>query len=490
MRLWLTEAVRLREAHWGALEDDRAVREARLAAPDFVERLYVRARVLGEAEKLPQRLAQWRTGAWLAFAGLALLALLAGSVAGASALGDGIRAVNVVWAIGALLGLHTLTFLIWFLSLCWPSSRAGASSASTGLGGIWLWLTRKVARGPQAALIPSAFVNVLAYAGIRRAFFGAISHALWSLALGASVLTLIVLLSTARYHFAWATTLLSPERFVALTQTLGVLPGYFGFPTPDADLVRASDGRIDLPAIAQTQWSLWLLGIVTIYGLLVRVVACAACTLYVRRALARVRLNPDLTGYAELRDRLMPPEQALGIDRPSDAVHEPHLPSQRPLVTDGRTLIAALELPADHPWPPSTLFATPVEARIDTDTNAYVDAGRLDTGEQRRALLDALAARPAAKLLLVCDAHQTPDRGTLGLIADLARYTGHLGIWLSDHVREASVDATRVDNDLLTPEPAPSRLPLWTAALTRAGLPKSNVLFDEVAAHQWLEDAQ
>ena len=478
MRLWLTEAVRLREAHWGPLEDERAVREARLAAPDLVERIHVRAHVLGETEKLPQRLEKWRTGGWLAFAALAVFALLAGSVAGGAALGDGTRTVNVVWAVGALLGLHALTFLIWLISLCWPTSRTGGSPANAGLGGIWLWLTRKVARGPQAALIPSAFVNVLAYAGIRRAFFGAISHALWSLALGASLLTLIVLLSTARYHFAWATTLLSPEKFVLLTQTLGAIPGYFGFPTPDAALVRASDGRIDLPAIAQTQWSLWLLGIVTIYGLLVRVVACVACTLYVRHALARVALDPNLPGYSELRDRLMPSEQPLGIDRPSDAVHEPHVPDHSRIVTDGQTLVAALELPAERAWPPSGLLSTPADASV--------DAGRLDTGEQRRRLLDALAAKPAAKLLLVCDAQQTPDRGTMGLIADLARYTGQLGVWLAEPADHQGMTHTEPS----VHDAAPSRRLLWTSALQRTGLSAKDIVFNEPAARQWLEPAQ
>ena len=81
-------------------------------------------------------------------------------------------------------------------------------------------------------------------------------------------------------------------------------------------------------------------------------------------------------------------------------------------------MLLALELPNDLPWPPAT---TPAGIQI---------AGRLDTREERRRILDALADAAASRLLIACDARQTPDRGTLTLIAELAAHAQQTRVWL------------------------------------------------------------
>lgn len=451
MRLWLAEAVRLREAHWGALDDQRAVRVARQGPPDFAQRLMLRAQELGQAEQLPQHLAQWRQGGWLAMAALAVLAILAGGASALGALGDGTRAVNIVWALVALLGLHALTFLFWLASLLWPQAKG-----ARGLGALWLWLMRRVARGPHAALIPSAFANLLAQAGMRRSLFGAISHLLWSLLLGAALVTMVFVLSTAQYQFVWATTLLSPDRFVALTQTLGALPAWLGFAVPDEALVRASDGSTVLPALAQTQWSLWLLGVVVVFGLMPRLLALAWCGWRITHARARLTLDTTLPGFLELRERLLPTEQSLGIDRPVVDLHEPHLPVQpRLAIGAGQHAIVALEPSPEAPWPP---YALPGD---------IVDLGRVETREQRHRVLDALAAQPAQRLLVVCDADQTPDRGSLALISELAGHAGEMGVWVDAGTRRAR----------------------WVEQLERAGVAPGSIFATLAQSRQWLGDA-
>ncbi|KAG1541035.1 hypothetical protein G6F50_014280 [Rhizopus delemar] len=141
--------------------------------------------------------------------------LLAGLNIGVAlgALGDGSRPVNVLWALGALLGLHALTFLLWLASFL---VRA---SAMTGLGRLWLWATRKLARGPDGALVPQACLLLLARAGALRWLFGAISHLLWLAALCAALAALLAVLSTASYRFIWATTLLAPDTFSSAPAT-------------------------------------------------------------------------------------------------------------------------------------------------------------------------------------------------------------------------------------------------------------------------------
>src|SRR3546814_9939352 len=69
---------------------------------------------------------RWRHGAALSLAILLLIAVIAGVASAAGALGDGTRPVNVLWAVGALLGVHALTFLLWLASfLLRPGSATG-----------------------------------------------------------------------------------------------------------------------------------------------------------------------------------------------------------------------------------------------------------------------------------------------------------------------------------------------------------------------------
>ena len=163
----------------------------------------------------------------------------------------------------------------------------------------------------------------------------------------AALATLLTVLSTASYRFIWATTLLAPDTFVWLTQAIGWLPGVAGFPPPDAATVLASDGVQTLPAAAQVQWSLWLIGVVVVYGVLPRLVAALLC-LVVRRRLAgldppRCPATPSCATGWNLA------VVSTGLDRPVDPLHEPRLSAPAPAGLDGRPVLLALELPNDLP---------------------------------------------------------------------------------------------------------------------------------------------
>lgn len=193
---------------------------------------------------------------------------------------------------------------------------------------------------------------------------------------------------------------------------------------PDETLVRASDGATVLPAFAQTQWSLWLLGVVTVFGLLPRLLALAWCAWRLARARSALRLDTNLPGFIELRERLLPTEQPLGIDRPVAALHTPHLAAHaHPLISAGQPAIVALEPDPEAAWPPFDL------------TGNTVDLGCLDTREQRQIVLDALARQPAQRLLVVCDANQTPDRGALSVLSELATHAVDLAVLLQAGMR-------------------------------------------------------
>lgn len=456
----LAETIRLREEHWGPLEDADAVRHARHGPDTLEDRILLRAQWLGHREGLDKLVASWLQGAVISLLILLLIALLTGIGAAAGTLGDGTRPVNVLWAVGALLGLNVVTFLLWLASLLLRPSHA------TGLGRLWLWATRKFARGPDAALVPQALMNLLGRAGALRWVFGCVSHGLWLVCLGSALITLLMMLSTASYRFVWATTLLQPDTFVFLTRALGWLPAQLGFAIPSNEIVRASDNSQSLPAVAQAQWSIWLLGVVVVYGIVPRVLAGLWCLIKAVRAHRSLHITVSLPGYAVLRDRLLPAAQSSGIDRPVDPLHEPQMnpgrspDSQAVLPSGAQPVLVSLELPADANWPPSDIPA------------GIFNAGNLDSREQRNRLQDALSQSQTPRLLIVCDAHQTPDRGTLHLIASLTNQASETRIWLHTNT---DVETTA------------SRLKTWRERLIAAGMPAASILYEANQPMHWLE---
>jgi hypothetical protein len=290
-----------------------------------------------------------------------------------------------------------------------------------------------------------------------RAVSGLVSHSLWLVALLSAVATLLALLSARRYSFNWETTLLSPDTFVALTHALGWLPGLLGFQMPADALVRASDGLQPLPEQVHALWSSWLIGCVVVYGLLPRALLLALNAWVALRRMRQGSIDAALPGFAELHDRLMPTSTPAGIDAPAPAPLAPHTLAPEHPATAHAGAVLGLELPHDTPWP---LAELPGQVH---------DFGTVDNRAQRHALLDSLHAAPPARLLVVCDALQTPDRGTLGFLAELA----------------SPVPATHVL--LMAGHTQAGRIEVWKHALRQAGWAAGYIHTQLPDALAWLQ---
>jgi hypothetical protein len=447
-RLWLSEAIRLREEQAGPLEDGEANRRARAAGGDLAERIERRALLLAERDGQLQALWHWRQGAQLALAALLLAALLSGVGLALAALGDGQRPVNVFWALGSLLGLDLLLLLGWALGLLLGGDRAGA------LGRLWLWLSDKLARDASAAQLAPALLLMLQRRRLGRWGLGLLVHGLWLLALLAALLGLLALLATRRYGFVWESTLLGGETFVALTQALGALPALLGFGLPDAELIRASGAAALADEAARHAWAGWLLGVLLVYGLLPRLLLMLLCLWRWRRGCAALRLDVELPGYGLLRERLQPSSERLGVcDAAPARLHQPQAGSQ---VLDSQgALLVAIELDPRRPWPPAL-------------PRNVGDAGVIDSREQRQRLLEQLSRFPPARLAIACDPRRSPDRGSLALLGELARSAGSTRIWLLPAPSGESLDSARLGD--------------WHSALDRLHLAHS-----DSAPLSWLE---
>jgi len=447
-RLWLTEAVRLREEHAGPLDDAEANRQARAQGGELPELIEHRALWLARRDGLIDALRHWRQGARLAGFALVLLALLTGAGLAFAALGDGIRPVNVFWALGSLLGLNLLTLLGWLLSFVFAGDAGGA------LGRLWLWLSEKLARDARAVQLAPALLAVLEQRRLGRWLLGLGVHGLWLVAMASALLTLLALLATRRYGFVWETTILGESTFVSLTQALGALPSLLGFSVPDIAQIRASGDLASDAESARQSWAGWLVGVVLIYGLLPRLLLALFCHWRWRRGRAQLRLDLQLPAYRLLRERLQPPTERLGInDAAPPQLHTPSAGAQ----LDGSegAVLVGIELDQSHPWPPKL-------------PKTVADAGVLDDREQRRRLLEQLTRFPPQRLAIACDPRRSPDRGTLALIGELSRCAAESRIWLLQPPTGEALDSHRLQD--------------WHQALDGLGLPHSGS-----APMSWLE---
>ncbi|ARU86802.1 DUF2868 domain-containing protein [Pseudomonas sp. M30-35] len=426
-KLWLTETIRLREEHTGPLEDSETNRRVQVAGGDFVERLQHRALLLAERDGQLQALSHWRQGSRLAFLAMLVLAVFSGIGLSVAALGDGLRPVNVFWALGSMLGLNLLMLIGWLLGLFFTGESAGA------LGRLWLWLSEKLARDAQVAQLAPALLILLQRQRLSRWALGIMSNGFWLVALLSTLLSMLLLLATRRYGFVWESTILSGETFTAVTQSIGALPALFGFSLPDAELIRISGDNVILSEAARQSWAGWLVGVLLVYGIIPRLVLTLVCWLLWSKGRAALKLDTSLPGYSLLRERLQPSSERIGVnDSAPDVLHQPATgynanPGEE-------AVLMAIELDAQRQWPPTKL---PKSVR---------DAGVIDTREQRQRLLEQLTRFPPARLLIACDPRRSPDRGALGLLGELSRCAGTTRIWLLPPPTDETLDGNRLSD--------------------------------------------
>lgn len=444
--LWLTETIRLREEHAGPLDDLEANRLARAAGGDLPSRIARRALWLAERDGLTAALKHWLQGARLALVLLMIFAVLSGAGLAFAALGQ--TPVNVFWALGSLLGINLILLLSWALGLIF----AGEHGAT--LGRLWLWLSEKFARDAKAAQLAPALLLLLQRKKLNRWALGALVNGLWLLAMLSALILLLTLMATRRYGFVWETTILGADTFIHVTQALGYLPSLLGFNVPTEEMIRASgDGALDIESARQA-WATWLVGVLVVYGVLPRLLLALFCLWRWNSGKATLRLDLNLPGYAQLRERLMPTSERLGINDPEPAQLHRVESNVGELASEG-ALLVAIELDEQRPWPPVL-------------PKNVSNAGILDSRESRHKLLEQLSRFPPARLAIACDPRRSPDRGSLALIAELARNAGATRIWLLQAPPGEALDGQRLGD--------------WHAALQQLELP-----FADCAPMNWLE---
>lgn len=455
---WLAESVRLGllsspagGSPISAQQHTQAEQLARQQASDPEQRVLHWAQTLAQSSGQLEGMHLWRQRAALILMFMLVLAFSAGVSAALGILGDGAISVNVVWALGALLGVNVLMLMFWLATL-------GMTPGELSLGNLWLWLSRHVG-GRDAVLLARSFTTLSSRAGISRWWMATVTHLFWSsLALGAFV-GLLLALSLRSFVFFWETTILPDALFNTLVQGIGWLPAQLGFAIPDAVAVSAagaagSDGSAQTNA-QQVLWAGWLCGALLVYGVLPRLLLLLWSVWRLRVGLTSFRLDIHQAQWSDLTARLSPSAESAGvIDAERPICTQPDQRGQRDHAAQGVPLVVAFELSDQIVWP-ATQFR---------DFHQQSVASR----QQRVNTLARMDQSPPRALLLVCDSSQTPDRGSLSWLADASGRALHVAV-------------------LLAGQGADSRRQLWRQQLQTLGILSAAVFDDESAAHRWLE---
>jgi hypothetical protein len=446
---WLAEAMRLH-----ALDSAEPARPAGQAgAPTDAVTILLLTQSLAQQHGYPARVQRWHSHARWLQGGLGLLAALAGFSAGLTLVGGDARNVNVLWALLGLIGVHSVALLFWLV----VGQASGGAAGRLWLALLQRWGLRESDVPGRPDPLARALLNLLSRDGIGRWWLGMITHGLWLLALGASLLALLAVLSLRSVSFSLETTILPAAVFAGIVEGLGAAPAWLGFAVPTPGMIEAALG----PATAVQDvaagriWASWLCGCVLIYALLPRALAFLLCHTLLRRRRAQCRPALHLPGFM-----LLPGVQTagLGIVDPAPAPEAPGQVAPLHHVHSQGSLLAGLELGNDISWPPRGLA---LRSQVGVEE-------RVDTREQRRALLARLKAAPPARLLLCLDGRLSPDRGSLRALVDCSFFAGELRV-------------------LLLPATCPpERLATWRHSLGEIGLGSERVFTDAALAGGWL----
>ena len=228
---------------------------------------------------------------------------------------------------------------------------------------------------------------------------GATSHSLWLCTLLGMLVSVLLLLLVRQYTFNWESTLLGDSSSVRLVEMLAWLPSKLGFPVPDARAVV--EGRLNGNIADARAWSGLLVGSITCYGILPRLLAWVVCKILLKTS--ENGLDLEKPYYQAVIRRWQ--TQIVDADTHQETVSAV---SPKIVLNDAPKWAVMLETE----WHEGTWF----EGRL---AQEWLDKGVAANREQVAALEAELKQKPA-QLLIGVRAQTVPDRGVLRQIVRLS----------------------------------------------------------------------
>ena len=391
-----TELIRLLEQrHHPFPSDPASITEILRQADGTPEaKLHRRAQLIDRDQHIAQRLAQHQQRlrfarrvactAWFIIGLLGTYQLMQQS------------SLNFMLILVGILGGNSLMLIIWLISLT-QKYRAPTS--------IPLWLTGSLKDPIHQALLEHDAQTAAQppFRWIR----SRISHQIALCGLLGMFTASLMLLTVRQYQFNWQSTLLTDQHFAQIIRALAWLPTRLGFATPSPSIIAAARNHYHSEHAAQ--WGILLLASILCYGIIPRLIAWLICWQHSRRY--RPTLNLAQPYYQNIiqqwQRQIIDDASDYQPDRPAIA------PAKIPLNSAGEHWAILLEAPnAPDNWHSHILGQD------------WTNKGSINERAELARLINELAAQPV-QLLIGIRAQQTPDRGIIRQIAQLAQAAQH-----------------------------------------------------------------
>ena len=391
-----TELIRLLEQrHHPFPSDPASITEILRQADGTPEaKLHRRAQLIDRDQHIAQRLAQHQQrlrfarrvacAAWFIIGLLGTYQLMQQS------------SLNFMLILVGILGGNSLMLIIWLISLT-QKYRAPTS--------IPLWLTGSLKDPIHQALLEHDAQTAAQppFRWIR----SRISHQIALCGLLGMFTASLMLLTVRQYQFNWQSTLLTDQHFAQIIHALAWLPAQLGIPTPSPSIIAAARNHYHSEHAAQ--WGILLLASILCYGIIPRLIAWLICWQHSRRY--RPTLNLAQPYYQNIiqqwQRQIIDDASDYQPDRPAIA------PAKIPLNSTGEHWAILLEAPnAPDNWHSHILGQD------------WANKGSINERAELARLINELAAQPV-QLLIGIRAQQTPDRGIIRQIAQLAQAAQH-----------------------------------------------------------------
>lgn len=406
--LWLAEAIKRKEQA-GTIDDSLVIAQLanESASDDMTDEALIcrRALLLTQhnpvVESLPKHIVRMYTFGKTALVILAITAVVAGLSLASSVLLQGFR-LNVFLLLLVLLMPHLLG-LLWAIVL-----YGRLDSSSSWIADAWVWLTKRIARRQDAALLIESLGSLLGHGGNLPLMLLGISHLWWVLFAFSTMVMMYLVFSFAQYTFTWGTTIQQPEFFLMAIKSVGWLPGLIGFSLPDStDIASLADN-----AETRKTWAVFILGCLAIYALVPRLLMLAFSWAAVRKSLRSVSIAFADAYYINVLNRIRsalrkPPEITDAAPTHIDATGVPVTPVPRNTPLQKVTGIVPFEL-----------RETPTLAQFQANLHCETFDNVVDDLTQQ-AVLNGILERNIGNVVLLYDARNTADRGAFQFLRHL-----------------------------------------------------------------------
>ncbi len=454
---WLAHAVRLQDLEtnqhgkvkpvFPALSPERHDAETWL-----IQRAYEQHK---DSETL-KRIQQWQQSARFVLAVMMVFALVSGASAAIGFFGSEQRNVNVIWTLIGLIGVHCFALLAWLVGGRFTGGWMGRAS-------FWVmshWPKLATSNRNKTSILTRALAKLMSGNDLGKWALSCITHSAWLIALLASLLTMLVLLSVRSYSFVLETTILSAGVVEQFVHGFAFLPSLLGFAVPSNEMITAalSSSEPTQSEAARRAWASCVSGGLVVYAIIPRSLVLTYSLLRLRYAYSNAHLDLTLPGFAELFAPSTTNKQV--VDIAPEQLRELRL--KGPAKHSNQSLaLVAIELGEDFPWPPNG---------ISDLKNLLLFDEVVESGAQQKAVLQVLKAAPVGRVLIVCDARVSPDRGSLQWFVSVSEFTEALAFCVTSPVQ----DSPNV------------RREVWAKSLAGIGLSPESLFYTQADGLTWL----